>query len=80
MNEEPLLVSELRKKNDDLRFVSHDPHTGTTIIEVLMEEEEELLPEEREKYINVFPDQELGNFSFLIFEDPQTIDSTLNLT
>lgn len=30
-----------------------------------------------EKYINVFPDQELGNFSFLIFEDPQTIDSTL---
>ena len=30
-----------------------------------------------EKYINVFPDQELGNYSFLIFQDPQTIDSKM---
>lgn len=30
-----------------------------------------------EKYINVFPDQELGNFSFMIFNDPQTIDSSM---
>ena len=30
-----------------------------------------------EKYQNVFPDQELGNFSFMIFHDPQTIDDKL---
>lgn len=26
------------------------------------------------KYINVLPDQELGNYSFFITEDPQTVD------
>lgn len=26
-----------------------------------------------EKYVNVFPDQQLGNFSFIAFEDPQPI-------
>lgn len=26
------------------------------------------------RYINVFPDQELGNFSFFIVEDPQIVD------
>jgi len=28
----------------------------------------------RGTYINVFPDQELGNYSFLIVEDPQSVD------
>jgi hypothetical protein len=30
-----------------------------------------------EKYINVFPDQSLGNFSFMAFEDPEDIDVKL---
>ena len=30
-----------------------------------------------EKYINVFPDQKLGNYSFMIFQDPQNIDDKL---
>lgn len=29
------------------------------------------------KYVSVFPDMTLGNFSFMSFEDPQTIDHSL---
>lgn len=32
------------------------------------------------RYVNVFPDQELGNFSFFTIEDPQSVDFRPHIT